>query len=289
MTDSEDAAGECERPQPTYLHQPAMLKLGEAYVLEVSAQVNLLREFTQHHGEVGRAHELLFSHLVRRFLPTSLQVGTGFIAERDGVSLQQDVLIYRSDKIAPLFQAGELVVVDAKAAAGSVEVKTTLRARALASAFLGHSRMRFYGIFAWDSAISMGALLDSIWDWARKASTSEFDNLGSAIYVRGRFLLLRNQDGSGIESPPFRLLRLDLPGSSEGEAVLGFLGQFWLWSTNGEAHAPWPPWLWDWFALGPWKRALEPIHWPDDLADKMHSRHEEIVKRRDERRDKRAP
>jgi hypothetical protein len=107
---------------------------------------------------------------LRRHLPKSVEIGRGFIVAQHGVSRQIDVLIYSAD--APvLFKDGDLVFVTADAVLGIIEVKTSLpsihKLRAAARQLIanaqwasrGAENVKFFGLFAYDSAITAEAAL----------------------------------------------------------------------------------------------------------------------------------
>lgn len=72
----------------------------------------------------GSYKETLLKDLLKRFLPETCSVGTGFLLFRgDGVSTQTDILLL--DKASPtLFKQGELFVVTPDAVRFMIEVKT---------------------------------------------------------------------------------------------------------------------------------------------------------------------
>jgi hypothetical protein len=81
-------------------------------------------------AEEGRYKEAVLKNVIRRFLPSNLSVGTGFIVKRDdwdnnqgAVSTQIDIIIY--DNTYPvLFSEGDFIVTTEHNIRGVVEVKT---------------------------------------------------------------------------------------------------------------------------------------------------------------------
>jgi hypothetical protein len=73
----------------------------------------------------GAWKESVLRTVLRRYLPPSFTVGSGFILTPDGVSTQMDILI--CDDSAPvLFREGDFVITTADCVRAAVEVKTRL-------------------------------------------------------------------------------------------------------------------------------------------------------------------
>lgn len=104
---------------------PPMHALAERYAKELEVQLGTLGLFTKHPGEVGRVHEHFLRGVLRRLLPPSLRLGTGFISHGEWTSKQCDILVTGGD-LPELFSAGDVVVADLEAVSGVVEVKTDL-------------------------------------------------------------------------------------------------------------------------------------------------------------------
>lgn len=81
-----------------------------------------------HYGEDGRYKEIIVTNIIKKNLPSTIGVGTGFIVgENDQITKQIDIIIY--DKKYPLlFSNGDFIIVLASAVYGIVEVKTKLNA-----------------------------------------------------------------------------------------------------------------------------------------------------------------
>jgi hypothetical protein len=81
---------------------------------------------TAHWPTVGAWKETVLRSVLRRHLPPSLQIGSGFVISEDGQSNQIDVLIY--DDTGPvLFRDGDLVIVTPDVVRAVIEVNTTAR------------------------------------------------------------------------------------------------------------------------------------------------------------------
>ena len=84
-----------------------------------------------HWGEEGRYKEAILKNVIKRFLPNSLSIGTGFVIRKDNnddpqVSKQIDIIIY-DNTIPVLFSEGDFVITTYKNVRGIAEVKTKIR------------------------------------------------------------------------------------------------------------------------------------------------------------------
>lgn len=118
-----------------------------------------IRNFIDDHHwpEDGRYKEIILSDVLRRHLPKSVSVGTGFIAEGKNLSTQIDIIVYRNE-IPLLFQKSDFVIVAPEAVLGIIEVKSRIRDRRMLSEaidklsriqFLAGSKI-FTGLFAFE-------------------------------------------------------------------------------------------------------------------------------------------
>lgn len=103
-----------------------------AYFEALTREMGSLRDRIRHF--IGDAHwqtdgewkESVLRSILRRHLPTTIGVGSGFIVTRDGPSTQIDILLY--DRTRPvLFRDGDFVIVTPDATVGVIEVKTKVR------------------------------------------------------------------------------------------------------------------------------------------------------------------
>ena len=82
-------------------------------------------------GEVGRYKEAILRKAISQFLPSNLEIGTGFIIGnsdhqfgRNGqISRQLDIIIYE-DKSPVIFKEGDFVIITENAVRAVIEVKT---------------------------------------------------------------------------------------------------------------------------------------------------------------------
>ncbi|NPA63213.1 MAG: hypothetical protein GXN95_06655 [Methanococci archaeon] len=78
-------------------------------------------------GEEGRYKEAILRNVIRRFLPSNLSIGTGFVVKEynEGISNQIDIIIY-DNNYPVLFSEGDFVIVSYKNVKGIIEVKTKI-------------------------------------------------------------------------------------------------------------------------------------------------------------------
>lgn len=81
---------------------------------------------TNHWGADGSSKEIVLRSVLRRHLPETVIVGTGFIVTPEGTSTQIDILIVDANK-PTLFKDGDMLVVTPDAVRAAIEVKTRQR------------------------------------------------------------------------------------------------------------------------------------------------------------------
>jgi len=86
---------------------------------------------SSHWGEEGRYKEAILKNVIRRFLPSNLSIGTGFVIRKENnrepkISKQIDIIIY-DNTIPILFLEGDFVITTHKNVKGIIEVKTKIR------------------------------------------------------------------------------------------------------------------------------------------------------------------
>ncbi|MEK4963500.1 DUF6602 domain-containing protein [Weizmannia sp. FSL K6-3076] len=74
--------------------RPDSLKYQETIAKEFEAVKDRVRYLigSAHWGEEGRYKEVILINFLRRILPNTISVGTGFIKDGDNVSTQSDVI-----------------------------------------------------------------------------------------------------------------------------------------------------------------------------------------------------
>ena len=81
-------------------------------------------------AEEGRYKEAILRNVIKRFLPSNLSIGTGFVIKKNNgdtqISKQIDIIIY-DNTVPVLFSEGDFVITTYKNVKGIIEVKTKIR------------------------------------------------------------------------------------------------------------------------------------------------------------------
>jgi len=84
---------------------------------------------SSHWGEEGRYKEAILRNVIKKFLPSNLSIGTGFVIKKNNgntqISSQIDIIIY-DNTIPVLFSEGDFVITTYKNVKGIIEVKTKI-------------------------------------------------------------------------------------------------------------------------------------------------------------------
>lgn len=94
-----------------------------SFANEIGTQAEQIGRLIGHGPTVGGQREELLRALLERHVPQRFHVATGFI---EGADQQIDILIYDQLEYAPLFRAGNLVVVPFESVRALIEVKSNL-------------------------------------------------------------------------------------------------------------------------------------------------------------------
>jgi hypothetical protein len=199
-------------------------------------------------------------------MPDKLRCGSGFVASTDQVTRQQDIIVYDRHSLPVLLEIGDCVVVDAEAAAATLEVKTVLDSgpalsSALEKLFDFKSAVRgacFVGLYAWEG-MSLERALECIWERYRRQRDLSMSSQPNALYVRGNYLLMPNYDGR-LDTAPLLLLRLGSEHHSEGAGLLSLVERMWTSGLQSHAKAPWWIRAWDQRMT----TRYEHVAWPSD-------------------------
>ena len=100
----------------------------ESISLELKALKNRVRNLigTNHHNLTdGEWKETILRAILRRHLPSNVEVGRGFVVKPNSSSKQIDVLIYDTSKPV-LYRDGDLVIITPDSVKGIIEVKTKI-------------------------------------------------------------------------------------------------------------------------------------------------------------------
>jgi len=95
---------------------------------ELAAVKDRVRQLIRHWSTDGAFKESVLRYVLRRFLPDSLTLGTGFVVTADWSSPQIDILIVSKD-YPRLFSDGDLLIVSPEAVRWAIEVKTKITTR----------------------------------------------------------------------------------------------------------------------------------------------------------------
>lgn len=124
-----------------------------------------VKDFINHNSEDGKYKEIILKNVLRRHLPHTVSIGTGFVMnEYNEATKQIDIIIY-DNKFPPLFQIDDFVIVVKESVIGIIEVKTTIRkneferiypkAHENGQLIIGNSsRSIFNGIFGYESDLN---------------------------------------------------------------------------------------------------------------------------------------
>ncbi|RYD85866.1 MAG: hypothetical protein EOP84_00995 [Verrucomicrobiaceae bacterium] len=136
----------------------------ESITQEMNALKNRVRHFIgeRHWLSEGEWKESVLRAILRRHLPRTLAVGSGFVRTSNDVSTQIDIIIYDTDKPI-LFQDGDFVIVTPDLVRAIIEVKTTAHRNQLPAQLLKLSAAHalisseaqcqpFVGFFAYENA-----------------------------------------------------------------------------------------------------------------------------------------
>jgi hypothetical protein len=156
-----------------------------SFAHELGMQSEQIGRLIGHGPTVGNEREELLRALIERHVPRRFHVATGFI---EGSDRQLDILIYDQVDYAPLFRAGNLVVVPVEAVRALIEVKSTLTSGELADA-LTHlddamgirtqGPPMFRGVFGYQGATAP-TLIDTFVDHHRELT--DYDDDGHQVF-----------------------------------------------------------------------------------------------------------
>jgi hypothetical protein len=149
---------------------------------EIMALRTRVRTFIRdaHYLTDGQWKESIIRQILKRHLPPTVCVGTGFVVGESSVSTQIDILIY--DASAPvLFREGDLAFVTADMAHALIEVKTRVnssilrescRKLAANSELVRHNGLRkpLVGFFAYEGTVEPEDALSAVQDAAERNS-----------------------------------------------------------------------------------------------------------------------
>ena len=166
---------------------------------ELDALKGRVRNFIHgaHWQTDGEWKESVLRSSLRRCLPTTVEVGRGFVVGPNGTSDQIDVLIYDASKPV-LFRDGDLAFVTHDALVAMIEVKTSVTNSSFQSAvekltdnitrIVPHSRHnKLFGVFAYENnGVTPEGALDALFSAAAGNARRVIDiaSLGADFFVR---------------------------------------------------------------------------------------------------------
>ncbi len=122
-----------------------------------------VRDFVTHFPEDGRYKEIILKNVLLKHLPKTVSIGTGFVmCENHRPTSQIDIIIY-DNRIPPLFQVDDFVIVVKESVLGIIEVKSKLykgkfneinkKAHENGQLIIGENNLKqlFNGIFAYET------------------------------------------------------------------------------------------------------------------------------------------
>ncbi len=86
-----------------------------------------------HWGEEGRYKEAILKNIIKKFLPSNLSVGTGFILNNNNqndISRQLDIIVYENT-LPVLFSESDFIVTTLRNVRGIIEVKTRINSNTI--------------------------------------------------------------------------------------------------------------------------------------------------------------
>lgn len=103
------------------------LEYQRSIALEFQAYKNRVRNMigNRNWGEDGRYKEILLMNYLRRILPNTVSVGTGFVRIDDALTSQIDLIVYTND-LPLLFHEGDFIITTPQNVVAIIEVKSKL-------------------------------------------------------------------------------------------------------------------------------------------------------------------
>ena len=151
-------------------------------------------------GEDGRYKEAVLMKVIRRFLPSNLSAGTGFILKAEGrppyygrmnISDQLDIIIY-DNRVPVLFSEGDFVTVSSISARAVIEVKTRVTnsklrgilQKSATNAKLVGKHLKFNGVFSYDYNNAIDGLTETLEALGNDGKYVNHIALGTSIFVK---------------------------------------------------------------------------------------------------------
>ena len=135
----------------------------------------------------------ILRNVIKRFLPSNLSIGTGFVIKKNNgdtqISNQIDIIIY-DNTVPVLFSEGDFVITTYKNVEGIIEVKTKIRNNQLKNNTKGRNKWKvdwkeyFNGIFGYEYAGDINENIDRIIKEAEAKGYVNHISLGPDVFIR---------------------------------------------------------------------------------------------------------
>lgn len=184
-----------------------LLKVYSSLADELRSRYRRISDLFRHGPSIGRSREVYLADILRRCLPSTLDVCHGaFYVPGFGASSEQDILIVSTEKYPPIEQIGEFGIYYRDSIAACIEVKSRLTRKELKSAINMLVRTKKNGpglgsryvLFAYETKMSPQEILDEI-----PLTEDFFDYRPHLIVVLGAFVIARSEFQSRAPHPHF--------------------------------------------------------------------------------------
>lgn len=177
------------------MHTRESLKL---LAQEITASSQRVLQYTKNRSGTGLHRERLVESFIRKFAPSGIAFGSGFIYSEKEVSLQVDILGYDRENFGPIYDEGGYVVVNPFSVISVIEVKSVLNNNSLKDAFQNvisctKINKNIQGsIFAFDG-LSSEKTFDHMEDMLKSSDLgiSEIDQFPDAILCLNKWVILK--------------------------------------------------------------------------------------------------
>lgn len=186
--------------------EPNSLEYQKSIAQEFNAVKNRVRHLigSAHWGEDGRYKEIILMNFLKRFLPNTIAVGTGFIKNGNCLSSQIDIIIY-NPAIPVYFKENDFVIVQPKSVLGIIEVKSNPDKNKIAEAVFKATEAGqvveepiFNGIFIFGEAKERNNNASKLLEKSRGMSYFKESMLSSLRHLNGVNHIVSN-DGAFIK------------------------------------------------------------------------------------------
>lgn len=173
---------------------PKLLEVYSSWADELLSRYQRISNLFKHGPSIGRSREAYLADVLRRCLPTPLEVCHGaFYTPGQGASREQDLMIVDKSKCAPVEEINGFGVYLKESVRACIEVKSKLTKKELIKGVRSVVEAKKFGpgadtryvLFAYDSPLSAKALLENI-----ENSEDFIDFRPDLIIVLGKFVVV---------------------------------------------------------------------------------------------------